>query len=117
MTPSASPLRAEPTPQVNDLCSMGVIHQNVFYFEGRQRRRIYQERNNRSARRKVQEECAVSSYTSHELLYYELLLDLELHASVLTLILTLLLTPRGLLDPNYCDPYPSHKSATQFKEE
>ena len=67
--------------------------------------------------------------------------DLELHASVLTLILTLLLTPsgatghsrtqeatgrssisipgccwwlrRGLLDPNYCDPYPSHKPATQ----
>lgn len=82
ITPSGSPLQ-EPTPlpQVNDqfdaLCSMGVIHQNVFYFEGRQRRRIYQ--------------------------------DLELHASVLTLILTLLLTPRGLLDPNYCDPYPSHK--------
>ena len=70
--------------------------------------------------------------------------DLELHASVLTLILTLLLTPsgatgchrpqqptgrarlqhswlfkllrRGLLDPNYCDPYPSHKSGTQVRE-
>ncbi|CAK9117139.1 unnamed protein product [Durusdinium trenchii] len=71
-----SPFQRTEAP-VNDLCSTGVIHQNVFYFEGRQRRRIYQ--------------------------------DLELHASVLTLILTLLLTPRGRLDPNHCDPYPSHK--------
>ncbi|CAE7935899.1 unnamed protein product, partial [Symbiodinium necroappetens] len=60
-----------------ELC-VGVIHQNVFYFEGRQRRRIYQ--------------------------------DVELHALILTLILTLLLSPgRGLLDPSYSDQYPTHR--------
>merc|ERR1719261_840214 len=70
---------------VADLSTFGVVNQNMFYFEGRQRRRIYE--------------------------------DPELHSLMLTLILTLLLTPkRGLLDARYTDQYPqaSHKRNVPF---
>ncbi|CAE8681072.1 unnamed protein product, partial [Polarella glacialis] len=60
---------------VGDLSCAGIVHQNVFYFEGRQQRRIYE--------------------------------DVELHSLILTLILSLLMTPKhGLLDSRYCDQYP-----------
>jgi len=68
-----------------DLSTNGVVNQTIFYFEGRQRRRIYE--------------------------------DPELHSLMLTLILTLLLTPkRGLLDARYCDQYPlqNHKRNVPF---
>ncbi|CAE8621288.1 unnamed protein product, partial [Polarella glacialis] len=62
-------------PEVGDLSCAGIVHQNVFYFEGRQQRRIYE--------------------------------DVELHSLILTLILSLLMTPKhGLLDSRYCDQYP-----------
>eukprot|EP00930_Biecheleria_cincta_P043099 TRINITY_DN29629_c0_g2_i1.p1 TRINITY_DN29629_c0_g2~~TRINITY_DN29629_c0_g2_i1.p1 ORF type:complete len:2869 (-),score=436.17 TRINITY_DN29629_c0_g2_i1:60-7904(-) len=66
-------------PETNDLSCAGIVDQNIFYFEGRQRRRIYE--------------------------------DVELHALMLTLILSLLLTPkRQLLDSRYCDQYPLQRN-------
>ncbi|CAK0899126.1 unnamed protein product [Prorocentrum cordatum] len=65
-------------PEAIDIPSASIVHQNVFYFEGRQRRRIYE--------------------------------DSELHVLMLTLALVLLVTSRhGLLDPRYCDQYPTSK--------